>query len=59
MPTSSIFAQIKITDPKKAEAFVNALVESANDPPRKPSASVVPTVTDLDEIRKIVAKRKK
>ena len=59
MPTSSIFAQIKITDPKKAEAFVNALVESANDPPRKPSAPVVPTVTDLNKIRKIVAKRKK
>lgn len=50
MPTSSIFAQIKITDPKKAEAFVNALVESANDPPRKTSAPVIPTVTDLDEI---------
>ena len=59
MPTSSIFALIKITDPKKAEAFVNALVESTNDPPRKPSAPVIPTVTDLDEIRKIVAKRKK
>ena len=59
MPTSSIFALIKITDPKKAEAFVNALVKSANDPPRKPSAPVIPTVTDLDEIRKIVAKRKK
>ena len=26
---------------------------------RKPSAPVIPTVTDLDEIRKIVAKRKK
>lgn len=53
MPTSSIFAQIKITDSKKAEAFVNALVVSANDPPRKPSVLVIPTVTYLDEIRKM------
>lgn len=57
MATSSIFAQVKITDPKKAEAFVNALEASANDPKRKPTAPVIPTVTDLDEIRKIVAKR--
>ena len=26
MPTSSIFTNVKITDPKKAEAFINALV---------------------------------
>lgn len=59
MATSSIFAQVKITDPKKAEAFVNALDASAKDPKRKPSAPVIPTVTDLDEIRKIMSKRKK
>lgn len=57
MPISSIFAQVKITDPKKAEAFVNALEASANDPKRKPTAPIIPTVTNLDEIRKIVAKR--
>lgn len=57
MPTSSIFAQVKITDPQKAEAFVNALEASANDPKRKPTAPIIPTVTNLDEIRKIVAKR--
>lgn len=57
MPASSIFAQVKITDPKKAEAFVNALEASANDPKRKPTAPIIPTVTNLDEIRKIVAKR--
>jgi len=59
MPTSSIFARVKISDPQKAEAFVQALEASANDPKRKPTAPVIPTVTDLEEIRKIVAKRNK
>lgn len=57
MATSSIFANVKITDPKKAEAFVNALEASANDSPRKPSAPIIPTVTDLAAIRKLMAKR--
>jgi len=35
MATSSIFANVKITDPKKAEAFVNALEASANEPKKK------------------------
>ncbi len=44
MATSSIFANIQITDPKKAEAFAEALDESARDPERVPSASVIPLV---------------
>lgn len=35
MPTSSIFTNVKITDLKKAEAFINALDESANAPYEK------------------------
>ena len=35
MPTSSIFTNVKITDPKKAEAFINALDEAANTPYKK------------------------
>ena len=57
MATSSIFTHIKITDPKKAEAFVDAMEASANDPKVKPSAPIIPTITDLDAIRKLVAKR--
>ena len=57
MATSSIFANIKITDPKKAETFINALEASANESPRKPSAPIIPTVTDLTAIRKLMAKK--
>ena len=59
MPTSSIFANIKIDDPERAEAFVSALEASANDPKVKPSAHIIPTITDLDSIRKLMAKRLK
>lgn len=59
MATSSIFASIKINDPEEAEAFINALEASANDPKIGPSAPIIPTVTDLDEIRKLMGKRKK
>jgi len=36
MATSSIFANVRITDPKKAESFVNALEASAKEPKGKP-----------------------
>ena len=54
MATSSIFANIRITDPQKAEAFAEALDESARDPERVPSASVIPLVTNIDDIRKFM-----
>lgn len=57
MATSSIFVNVKITDPKKAEAFVNALEASVNEPPKKPSTPIIPTVTDLTAIREFMAKR--
>lgn len=57
MATSSIFANIRITDPKKAEAFVEALDESARDPERVPSASVIPLVTNIDDVRKFMTVR--
>lgn len=57
MATSSIFANIKITDPKKAEAFIEALDSSANEPKRKPSAPDIPVLSDLGEIRRLVTKR--
>lgn len=57
LATSSIFANVRITDPKKAEAFAEALDESARDPERVPSASVIPLVTNIDEIREFMTVR--
>ena len=54
MATSSIFAKVKIDDPKKAEAFIDALEASENKPKRKPSIPVKPPVTDIDEIKKFM-----
>ena len=56
MATSSIFTNVKITDPKKGKAFIKAWLASADEPKVEPSAPIIPTITDLDEIRKIMAK---
>ncbi len=57
MATSSIFAKIRIDDPKKAEAFIDALEASGNKPKRKPSIPVNPPVTDINEIKEFMRKR--
>lgn len=57
MAVSSVFANVKITDPQRVEAFIEALEQSANEPQRKPSAPLIPTLTDVDEIRKLMSKR--
>lgn len=57
MATSSIFANVKITDPKKAEAFINALDASANSQKKSAKALAHTLVTDPGEIRKLMAKR--
>jgi len=54
MATSSILTNIKITDPKKAEDFVEALDISAHEPERIPTKSVIPLVNDIEEIRKFM-----
>lgn len=58
MATSSIFAHIKITDPKQVEKFVKALEESEKAQINKPCAPPYPILKDLNEIQKLVAKRK-
>lgn len=58
MATSSIFYNIKISDEKAAEAFVNALEESEKAQANKLSAEAISVLKDLDEIRKLVAKWK-
>ena len=57
MATSSIFANVKITDPKKAEAFINALDAWVTDPKTKAPATKHAFVTDANEIRRMMAKR--
>ena len=57
MATSSIFAKVKIDDPRKAEAFIDALEASENKPKRKSSIAVISPTTDIDEIRKFMTKR--
>lgn len=57
MATSSIFTNIKITDPKEAEAFVKALEQSAKDGKRIPTNNSCRYTTDPDEIQKILKKR--
>lgn len=59
MATSSILTNVRITDMKTAEAFINALEASANDPKIESSEPETPVLTDLDAIRKLLAKRKK
>lgn len=46
MAISSVFVNVRITDPKKAEIFAEALGESARDQERVPSASVIPLFMD-------------
>lgn len=59
MATSSIFANIKITEPKKIEAFVDAIEASIADP-MPPSGFQKKTVlSDPDKIREILSKREK
>lgn len=56
MATSSIFARVRIDNPKHAEAFIDALAAAENKPKRKPSAPVKPPLTDYDAIRRLMAK---
>lgn len=57
MPTSSIFENIIISDPEKAEKFINALDASSHDPVWEPETQVAPPLTDVEKIRKLMAKR--
>lgn len=58
MPTSSIFHNVKITDPVKAEAFINAM-DAADKAPRQKNEPLNAIVTDPDKIREMMARRKK
>ena len=50
MATSSIFHNVIIDDPKRADAFVAALDASMSDPYKGPEGIMAQLVTDKDEI---------
>jgi hypothetical protein len=56
MATSSIFANVRINDPKKAEAFIDAYVDAMENPKRRNYSGDFSLVTDPDEIRRIMSK---
>lgn len=56
MATSSILTNVKITDPRKAELFVNALEASSKDPKWVPTSEIKPPLTDKKAIRDLVLK---
>ena len=58
MATSSIFANVKITDPKKAEAFINAMDAAANSPKKNTQTTTSFLVDDPKKIKEMLAKRK-
>ena len=56
MQNSSIVTNVKITNPKKAEAFINALDEAANAPYEKKERGESHLLADHEEIRKLMKK---
>ena len=56
MATSSILTNVKITDPRKAELFIDALEASSKDPQRIPSCEVKPPLTDKKAIKALFLK---
>lgn len=58
MATSSIFANIKITEPEKIEALVTALDASIADPMPRSDAPRKTVLSDPDTIRKLWNKKK-
>ena len=59
MATSSIFHNVKIDTPEKAEAFVAALEASENEPWVRVSPEKLTVITDPVAIRKIMETNKK
>ncbi len=53
MATSSIFHNVVINDPKKAEAFISAIEASIADPYKSKDKLKTKVETDPDKIRRI------
>ncbi len=57
MPTSSIFTNIKITDPESAEKFVAALEAASKIPSRIFTTEVKSPLRDKEKIKELFAKK--
>lgn len=57
MATSSIFTNVKITDAKSAERFVEALDAASKNPSRMPTTDVNPPLRDKEAIKALFAQR--
>ena len=57
MATSSILTELVIEDPKKAEAFINALEMSSQGPVWSLPASSIPILDSAEEIQRILEKK--
>ena len=57
MATSSIFTNVKITDPIKAEAFINALEAAANSSRKREKEPTQSLVRDPEKLKMMMAKR--
>ncbi len=58
MATSSIFANVKITNPKKAEAFINAMDAAANSPKKISRQQLVFLLMIQKRLKRCLWKRK-
>ena len=58
MATSSILTELVIEDPKKAEAFINALEMSSQEPVCSPSAPSIPILDSVEKIRRFLERKK-
>lgn len=54
MATSSIFHNVVINDPKKADAFISAIEASIADPYKTDEKPVTTVESDPDKIRHII-----
>lgn len=57
MATSSIFANVKITDRDSAEMFISALEKASEAPKRVPTTKVSAPLRDKEAIKALFAKR--
>ena len=58
MQNSNIVTNVKITNPNNAEAFINALDDAANAPYRKKERGELHILTDHEETRKLMERRR-
>jgi hypothetical protein len=59
MATSSIFANVRIDDPKMAEAFTDAYIEYMEHPKKRKYSERNSLITNPEEIRRLLSKGEK